>query len=178
VTDHIERITENGIVLKSGVTIEADIIVTATGLNLVTLGEIEFKVDGNEVDFAQTWTYKGLAYSDVPNLVSTFGYINASWTLRADVVANYSCRLLNHMKKTGTQQATPRLRAQDQGMKARPWIDDFSAGYMQRMMHLMPRQGDHAPWLNPQLIAVDKQMIVKSPIDDGAMQFTKAKALV
>jgi cation diffusion facilitator CzcD-associated flavoprotein CzcO len=178
VTDHIERITENGILLKSGVTIEADIIVTATGLNLVTLGEIEFKVDGNEVDFAQTWTYKGLAYSDVPNLVSTFGYINASWTLRADVVANYSCRLLNHMKKTGTQQATPRLRAQDQGMKARPWIDDFSAGYMQRMMHLMPRQGDHAPWLNPQLIAVDKQMIVKSPIDDGAMQFTKAKALV
>jgi hypothetical protein len=82
------------------------------------------------------------------------------------------------MKKTGTQQATPRLRAQDQGMTARPWIDDFSAGYMQRMMHLMPKQGDHAPWINPQLIAVDKQMIVKSPIDDGAMQFTKAKALV
>jgi len=86
--------------------------------------------------------------------------------------------LLNKMKSTGTQQATPRLRAQDQNMTPRPWINDFSAGYMERMMHLMPKQGDHAPWINPQLIAVDKQMIVKSPIDDGAMQFSKVKTSV
>ena len=178
VTDHIDRFVENGILLKSGEVLEADVIVTATGLNLVTLGEIDFEVDGHTVDFAKTWTYKGLGYSEVPNLVSTFGYINASWTLRADVVSTYTCRLLNHMRATGTQQATPRLRAEDQRMTARPWIDDFSAGYMQRMMHLMPMQGDHAPWINPQLIAVDKQMIVKSPIDDGAMKFTKAKTLV
>jgi cation diffusion facilitator CzcD-associated flavoprotein CzcO len=136
------------------------------------------EVDGHEVDFANTWTYKGLAYSDVPNLVSTFGYINASWTLRADVVSKYVCRLLNHMKSTGTQQATPRLRPQDANMPARPWIDDFSAGYMLRVMHLMPKQGDHEPWINPQLIARDKQIIVKAPIDDGAMQFTKTPALV
>ena len=178
VTDEIVCFTESGIQLKSGEMLEADIIVTATGLNLVSLGEIDVFVDGQAIDFAQTWTYKGLAYSDVPNLVSTFGYINASWTLRADVVANYTCRLLNKMKSTGTQQATPRLRAQDQNMTPRPWINDFSAGYMERMMHLMPRQGDHAPWINPQLIAVDKQMIVKSPIDDGAMQFSKVKTSV
>ena len=178
VTDEIVCFTESGIQLKSGEMLEADIIVTATGLNLVSLGEIDVFVDGQAIDFSQTWTYKGLAYSDVPNLVSTFGYINASWTLRADVVANYTCRLLNKMKSTGTQQATPRLRAQDQNMTPRPWINDFSAGYMERMMHLMPKQGDHAPWINPQLIAVDKQMIVKSPIDDGAMQFSKVKTSV
>jgi monooxygenase len=178
VTDHIDCFVENGIRLVSGRVLEADIIITATGLNLVTLGEMSVEVDGREVDFADTWTYKGLAYSDVPNLVSTFGYINASWTLRADVVSKYVCRLLNHMKATGTQQATPRLRLQDEGMPARPWIDDFSAGYMLRVMHLMPKQGDHEPWINPQLIARDKQIIVKAPIDDGAMQFTKTPALV
>lgn len=178
VTDHIDRFVENGVKLVSGEVLEADIIVTATGLNLVTLGEMSVEVDGHEVDFARTWTYKGLAYSDVPNLVSTFGYINASWTLRADVVSKYVCRLLNHMTKTGTQQATPRLRPEDANMPERPWIDDFSAGYMLRVMHLMPKQGDHEPWINPQLIARDKQIIVKAPIDDGAMQFTKTPALV
>ncbi len=178
VTDHIDRFVENGIKLVSGEVLEADIIVTATGLNLVTLGEMSVEVDGHEVDFARTWTYKGLAYSDVPNLVSTFGYINASWTLRADVVSKYVCRLLNHMTKTGTQQATPRLRPEDANMPERPWIDDFSAGYMLRVMHLMPKQGDHEPWINPQLIARDKQIIVKAPIDDGAMRFTKTPALV
>ncbi len=178
VTDRIDRFVENAIRLESGEVLEADVIITATGLNLVTLGEMSVEVDGHEVDFARTWTYKGLAYSDVPNLVSTFGYINASWTLRADVVSKYVCRLLNHMTKTGTQQATPRLRPEDANMPERPWIDDFSAGYMLRVMHLMPKQGDHEPWINPQLIARDKQTIVKAPIDDGAMQFTKTPALV
>ena len=173
VTDEIDRFTASGVVLKSGTTIDVDIIITATGLNLVTLGEVDFMVDGEAIDFSKTWTYKGLAYSDVPNLVSTFGYINASWTLRADVVSNYVCRLLNHMKATKTQQATPRLRPEDAGMAEHPWIDNFPAGYMQRVMHLMPKQGDHEPWLNPQLISRDKKMIVKSPIDDGVMQFTK-----
>lgn len=178
VTDRIDHFTESGVVLESGTTIAADIVITATGLNLVTLGEVTFTVDGNPVDFSRTWTYKGLGFSDVPNLVTTFGYINASWTLRADVVSHFVCRVLNHLKSTGTQIATPRLRPEDVDMPRRPWVDDFSAGYMRRVMHLMPKQGDHEPWLNPQLISRDKKMIVKARIDDGCLQFTKVAARV
>jgi monooxygenase len=178
VTDHIASFTETGIQLASGEHLEADIIVTATGLELVTLGEMDFFVDGNQVDFAKTWTYKGFAYSDIPNLASTFGYINASWTLRSDLTAEYVCRLLNHMRKKGVVQCTPRLREQDRNMKERPWIDGFSSGYMQRMMHRMPRQGDHEPWINPQNYRRDKKMFKHSPIDDGVMQFSKHSARV
>ncbi|HSP29083.1 MAG TPA: NAD(P)/FAD-dependent oxidoreductase, partial [Ilumatobacteraceae bacterium] len=113
VTDHIDTFTETGILLESGEHLEADIIVTATGLNMVTLGEVDFVVDGEPVDFSETIAYKGFAYSDVPNLASTFGYVNASWTLRADLIARYVCRLLNHMDETGTQICTPRMRASD-----------------------------------------------------------------
>ena len=178
VTDHITSFTETGIQLASGEHLEADIIVTATGLELVTLGEMDFFVDGNQVDFAKTWTYKGFAYSDIPNMASTFGYINASWTLRSDLTAEYVCRLLNHMRKKGVAQCTPRLREQDRNMKERPWIDGFSSGYMQRMMHRMPRQGDHEPWINPQNYRRDKKMFKHSPIDDGVMQFSKQSARV
>ena len=178
VTDHITSFTETGIQLASGEHLVADIIVTATGLELVTLGEMDFFVDGNQVDFAKTWTYKGFAYSDIPNMASTFGYINASWTLRSDLTAEYVCRLLNHMRKKGVAQCTPRLREQDHNMKERPWIDGFSSGYMQRMMHRMPRQGDHEPWINPQNYRRDKKMFKHSPIDDGVMQFSKQSARV
>ena len=178
VTDHITSFTETGIQLASGEHLDADIIITATGLELVTLGEMDFFVDGNQVDFAKTWTYKGFAYSDIPNLASTFGYINASWTLRSDLTAEYVCRLLNHMRKKGVAQCTPRLREQDRNMKERPWIDGFSSGYMQRMMHRMPRQGDHEPWINPQNYRRDKKMFKHSPIDDGVMQFSKQSARV
>jgi monooxygenase len=178
VTDHIASFTETGIQLASGEHLDADIIVTATGLELVTLGEMDFFVDGNQVDFAKTWTYKGFAYSDIPNMASTFGYINASWTLRSDLTAEYVCRLLNHMRKKGVVQCTPRLREQDHNMKERPWIDGFSSGYMQRMMHRMPRQGDHEPWINPQNYRRDKKMFKHSPIDDGVMQFSKQSARV
>jgi monooxygenase len=175
VTDHIERFDETGIVLRSGEHLDADIIVTATGLELVTLGEVAFEVDGEPVDFSRTWTYKGMAYSDVPNLVSTFGYINASWTLRADLISEYVCRLLNHMRATGTDQCTPRLRPSDQGMPERPWIDDFSPGYIKRVLHLFPKQGDREPWINPQNYGRDKKMFRTSAIDDGCMQFTRAR---
>ena len=178
VTDHIASFTETGIQLASGEHLEADVIVTATGLELVTLGEMDFMVDGKQVDFSQTWTYKGFAYSDIPNMASTFGYINASWTLRSDLTAEYVCRLLNHMRKKGVAQCTPRLREQDRNMKQRPWIDGFSSGYMQRMMHRMPRQGDHEPWINPQNYRRDKKMFKHSPIDDGVMQFTKQSTRV
>jgi cation diffusion facilitator CzcD-associated flavoprotein CzcO len=172
VTDHIDRFTETGIKLKSGQQLDADIIVTATGLNLVVLGEVEFVVDGTPVDFSQTWTYKGMMYSGVPNLVCTFGYINASWTLRADLTSEYVCRLINHMDKTGTRMVVPQLRASDRNMPARPWIDYFSSGYMRRMMHRFPKQGDREPWINPQNYSRDKKMIRFGPLEDGALIFS------
>ena len=172
VTDTIRTFTEEGIELESGRTLEADIIVTATGLQLVTLGEVELYVDGEPVDISRTWTYKGFAYSDVPNLASSFGYINASWTLRADLICEYVCRLLNHMSETGTTQCTPRLRDSDHDMPRRDWIEDFSSGYMQRSMHLMPKQGDREPWINPQDYKRDKKMFKHDPVDDGVMRFT------
>lgn len=174
VTDHIECVDENGIRLTSGKRLDADIIVTATGLNLVTLGKVSFVVDGDAVDFASTWSYKGCSYSDVPNLASSFGYINASWTLRADLTCEYVCRLLNHMEKTGTTQCTPRLRPDDLTMQPRPWIDNFSAGYMERVMNQFPRQGDREPWINPQNYKRDKKLFRESPVDDGVMMFSRA----
>jgi cation diffusion facilitator CzcD-associated flavoprotein CzcO len=172
VTDTIETFTKTGILLSSGEHLAADIIVTATGLQLVTLGEADIVVDGEHIDFAKTRTYKGMAYSDVPNLATSFGYINASWTLRADLTCTYVCRLLNHMRDTGTRQCTPRLRPGEENMPSRPWIDGFSSGYMQRVMHLMPSQGDREPWINPQNYDKDKRMFREGRLDDGAMQFT------
>ena len=178
VTDTIANFTETGITLASGETLEADIIVTATGLNLVTLGEMDFVVDGKPVDFAKTWSYKGFGYSGVPNMGSVFGYINASWTLRADLICTYVCRLLNHMKETGTEICVPELRESDKDMPERPWIDSFTSGYMERSMHKFPRQSDREPWINPQNFKRDKKMFRKSPIEDGAMRFTKSRARV
>jgi cation diffusion facilitator CzcD-associated flavoprotein CzcO len=174
VTDRIVTFTEEGIELESGEVLEADIIVTATGLELVTLGEVDFVVDGDRVDFAETWTYKGLAYSDVPNLASSFGYISASWTLRADLTCEYVCRLLNHMARTGTDICVPRLRPSDRDMPARPWIDDFSAGYIQRMLPRLPKQGDRVPWVNTQSYRRDKKLLREDPVSDGVMRFERA----
>jgi cation diffusion facilitator CzcD-associated flavoprotein CzcO len=176
VTDRIDHFTDAGLQLESGDKLEADIIVTATGLNMKVLGGTKFSVDGAPLDFADTFTYKGMMYSDVPNLVQTFGYINASWTLRADLTSEYVCRLINRMDELGMRQCTPRLRDQDQNMQTRPWIDDFSAGYMQRVMHLFPKQGDHLPWLNTQNYALDKKMIRHAPLEDGALTFSNAIA--
>jgi cation diffusion facilitator CzcD-associated flavoprotein CzcO len=171
VTGHIEHFTESGIQMKSGEKVEAEIIVTATGLELEVMGGVQFSVDGADIDFAKTWTYKGMMYSGIPNLVQTFGYINASWTLRADLNSEYVCRLLNRMDELGVDQCVPQLRPEDANMPARPWVDDFTAGYMQRMMHLMPKQGDRAPWQNTQDYAADKKMIRKAPIEDGVIRF-------
>jgi monooxygenase len=171
VTDRIDTFTENGIRLESGEELPADIIVTATGLNLVVLGGAAIGVDGKAVNFPETFSYKGMMYSDVPNLVSTFGYINASWTLRADLTAEYVCRLINHMDKISMRQCTPRLREADRNMPTRRWIDGFSSGYMQRVMHLFPKQGDREPWINPQTYARDKKMIRHAAIEDGVLIF-------
>jgi len=174
VTDQIDTFTPTGIKLESGEHLDADIIVTATGLQLVTVGDMDFSVDGEAVDFSERWSYKGLAYSDIPNMVSTFGYINASWTLRADLTCEWVCRVLNHMTETGTDVVTARLRPSDNDMPRRPWIDDFSSGYMQRMMALMPKQGDREPWLNTQRVSEDRKLIADAPIADDVLQFTRA----
>ena len=171
VTDHIDTFTETGIALKSGQELKADIIVTATGLNLVVLGGVEVIVDGRPVDFSKRYTYRGLMFSDVPNLVSTFGYINTSWTLRADLNAEYVCRLINHMDKLGVRQCTPRLRADDLTMPTRPFIQNFSSGYVQRNMHLLPKQGDREPWVNPQNYRRDKKLLLRDSIEDGVLVF-------
>ncbi|MEM7093017.1 MAG: NAD(P)/FAD-dependent oxidoreductase [Actinomycetota bacterium] len=178
VTDTIESFTETGIQLTSGQHLDADIIVTATGLNLVTVGDMDFVVDGETVDFSETWTYRGIGYSGIPNMASTFGYINASWTLRADLVSRFVCRLLNHMDEQGTDVVTPMLRPSDRDMPVRPWIDDFSSGYMQRMMPLLPRQGDREPWTNPQRYAIERKELLRAPLDDGTLVFAATREMV
>jgi monooxygenase len=174
VTDEIDHFTEGGILLKSGRELEADIIVTATGLQMVALGEAAFSVDGETVDFANTWTYKGLMISGLPNLVNTFGYINASWTLGSDLTAEYLCQLINHMDGLGVEQVTPQLRDSDRNMQAYPHFRDFSSGYMQRVMHLFPKQGDSEPWVNTQDYIRDRELLGNARFDDGALVFSRA----
>ncbi len=176
VTDHIETLTKKGIRLRSGEELDADIIVAATGLNLKVLGGARFEVDGEPVNFPETFTYKGMMYSDVPNLIQTFGYINASWTLRADLTAEYTCRLIDHMDAKGATRAVPRLRDEDRGMQTRQWIEDFTPNYMKRVMHLFPKQGDREPWLNTQDYRRDRKMIRKAPLEDGALIFDDPRA--
>ncbi len=171
VTEQIDTFTQDGLKLKTGEVLPADIIVTATGLKLSVLSGVEFVVDGESVKVPETFSYKGMMLSGVPNMIQTFGYINASWTLRADLTSEYICRLLNYMDEVGMKQVTPTLRAEDAGMAARPWIDDFPAGYMTRAMHLFPRQGE-GPWRNTQDFAADKKMVRRAPIADSALVFS------
>ncbi len=171
VTEIIDCITQDGVKLKNGEVLAADILVTATGLNLQLLGGVQFTKDGEAIHFPDTVSYKGMMYSGIPNLVQTFGYVNASWTLRADLTAEYACRVINHMDKLAVSQVTPQLRDEDADMVLGPWIEDFSAGYMQRVMHLFPKQGHKDPWRNTQDYALDKKLIRRAPIEDGALIF-------
>ena len=174
VTDHVEKITAAGVQLASGQHLDADIIVCATGLELVILGGAEFTLDGEVIDFANEWTYKGMMCSNIPNMVHTFGYINASWTLRSDLIATWVCRLLNHMRAKEWTTATPRIEGElAESMSQRFWIDDFSAGYMQRVMHRFPKQGDQMPWMNPQNYRKDRKMFRDDPIEDEALTFER-----
>jgi len=172
VTDRIAQITESGIELASGETIDADIIVTATGLEMKLLGGAEFSVDGEPVHFPDTYSYKGMMFSDVPNLIYTIGYINASWTLRSELVAEFVCRLINHLDETGTDTCIPRLRPSDENMPENAMIANFSPGYIQRGMHLFPKQGDRDPWRNTQNYMLDKEIIRNAPIADGVLEFS------
>ncbi len=171
-TDTIERFTHDGLELASGETVEADFIVVATGLRMKVLNGIRLSVDGSAVHPPEHWSYKGMMLSDVPNLIQTFGYINASWTLRADLTAAWACRLINTMDRKGKRQATPRLGDAHRDMTPRPWIDDFPAGYVLRALDFLPRQGDHDPWRNTQDYALDVRLVKRSPIEDGTLELT------
>lgn len=173
VTDQIDSFTEDGILLKSGNQLPADIIITATGLQLLVLGGVKFSLDGRPIDFADTYTYLGMMNSGIPNLISTFGYVNASWTLRADLIADYTCRLINHMDGVGATVATPTLRPEELEMEKRPYVADFSAGYIQRMLSEMPKQGDRQPWLYIQDYLTEKRMFEGRAVDDGVIIFKK-----
>ena len=174
VTDHIETFTEKGVKLTSGLELEADLIVTATGLNLEVLNGVQITVDGERIDPARTLSYKGMMYSGVPNLASSFGYTNASWTLKCDLTCEYVCRLLNHMQKRGFRQCTP--RNSDASITAQPWID-FSSGYVQRSLHKFPKQGSRAPWKLHQNYARDILLLRFGRLEDGVMEFSNPTPL-
>ncbi len=169
VTDHIETFTPNGLKLKSGKELEADIIVTATGLQLELLGGMQVSIDGVPRNISKTMSYKGMMYSDVPNLASAFGYTNASWTLKCDLTCEYVCRILNHMDKTGTVQCTPR---KDPDVQEAPWID-FSSGYIQRAANILPKQGTRKPWKLYQNYFLDLVTLKFSAVDDGTLEFSR-----
>ena len=173
VTDHIESFVSNGIRLRSGRVLEADIIISATGLELRPFGDMALRVDGAGVDLAKTWTYKGIMYSDVPNLAWTFGYIRTSWTMRADLVSEFVCRLLAHMDERAMRRCTPRLRPEDENMPRRSFIDaqDFSPGYMRRAMARFPGQGDREPWINSQDYYAEKNALPGCELDDGVLVY-------
>lgn len=169
VTDHIETFTPNGIKLRSGAELAADLIVTATGLNLVMLGGLQVCVDGQNIDLSKTLSYKGMMYSGVPNLASAIGYTNASWTLKCDLTCEYVCRLLNHMDAHGYRQCTPRNN--DPAVVAQSRID-FSPGYIRRSLHKFPRQGSKKPWKLHQNYALDMMSLKFGAVRDGAMEFS------
>ena len=171
VTDHIDRFTATGLRLKSGRTLEADVVVAATGLRLQHLGGVAVEVDGAPVKFSQSMGYKGCMYSDVPNMASCFGYTNASWTLKCDLTCDYVCRLLNHMEARGLAFAVPRKR--DPALTEAPMLS-FTSGYVQRAIENFPKQGSKAPWKLRQNYALDLLDMKFSRLDDGSLEFHRA----
>lgn len=174
VTDHIDTFTAKGIQLQSGETLEADIIVTATGFNLNVLGDIAFTIDGEPLAFHDTVSYQGTMFTGVPNMAWVFGYFRASWTLRADLIADFVCRLLKHMDDKGVEVVVPQLRPEDEGMALLPWVDpeNFNPGYIQRGLHLLPKQGDREPWRHTQDYWNERDLMPVSDLDDGALRYS------
>jgi cation diffusion facilitator CzcD-associated flavoprotein CzcO len=173
VTDEIERFTATGIQLKSGKTLEADIIVTATGFHLNVLGDIAFTIDGGPLVFSDTVTYRGMMFTGAPNMAWVFGYFRASWTLRSDLVADFVCRLLNHMRAKGARMVTPASRPEDQDMPLLSWIDpeNFNPGYLMRGMHLLPKRGDKPEWQHTQDYWHEKDELPAIDLDDPAFVY-------
>ncbi len=175
VTDRIDTFTERGLQLASGAELEADLIVTATGLNLLALGGMQIAVDGQEVELGETMSYKGMMLSGVPNLALALGYTNASWTLKCDLTCEYVCRLLMHMDEHGYRQCTPQNR--DPSITELPFID-FTSGYVLRSIDQFPKQGSRAPWRLYQNYALDILSLKFGSIEDGAIEFSHTGAAV
>jgi monooxygenase len=169
VTDHIKTFTETGLLLESGAELDADVIITATGLELLFIGGIELTVDGEAVDLPSKLTYKGMMLEGVPNLALAIGYTNASWTLKCDLTCDYVTRLLNHMHETGMRQCTP--VNSDASVTAEPLLG-LTSGYVQRSAHKFPKQGSKFPWQVHQSYLADYRALKLSGIDDGAMVFS------
>jgi monooxygenase len=174
VTDQIETFTETGIRLKSGRELPADIIVTATGLKLQMLGGIALTVDGKPVKFGETMNFRGTLLSDVPNFANVFGYTNASWTLKSDLVSAYVARLINYMDRHGYDQCTPRRR--DPSAVPEPFLD-FSSGYIVRALGELPRQGSKKPWRLYQNYVLDLISLRYGPVNDDALEFSRRREL-
>lgn len=169
VTDHIERFDETGILLKSGQHLDADIIITATGLDLQMMGGMEVKVDGKPYKTADKMYYKGVMFEDLPNFGMTFGYTNASWTLKADLTSEYICRLIKLMDKKGVRQVTPRNH--DAAVHQEDMIS-LASGYIQRAADKLPKQGNKAPWKLNQNYTLDLMMLRFGKMEDGVIEFS------
>jgi len=169
VTDTIERFTETGIRLTSGDELEADIVVTATGFDLSLFGNVAFTVDGEPVDFTQQVTYLGIMITNVPNMAYVFGYFRASWTLRADLVSQFVCRLLSKMDEQGTPVVVPQLRPEDADMALLDWSDpeNFNPGYVMRSQHRMFKRGDREPWTHHKEYTEERAILPTADLDDG-----------
>jgi cation diffusion facilitator CzcD-associated flavoprotein CzcO len=170
VTDRIEAFTERGLRLESGRELEADIIVTATGLNLLFLGGVEVSVDGEAVEIPSRMTYKGMMLNGVPNSALTVGYTNASWTLKADLTSEYVCRLLAHMDEHGYDKCVAEVT--DPSVTPEPLLD-FTSGYVLRSIDQLPKSGSKEPWKLRQNYVFDLRTIRRAPIDDGALRFSR-----
>ncbi|MCW1383864.1 NAD(P)/FAD-dependent oxidoreductase [Novosphingobium sp. KCTC 2891] len=176
VTDRIERIDATGIQLASGQHLDADVIVTATGLKLAVAGKIALSMDGVPIDLSDHYYYKGVMFSNLPNLAAVFGYLNASWTLRADINADYVCRLLNRMKDTGRDVATPVLP--DESKLVFDDVFDFSSGYLMRGKHLQPKSATDLRWRLNQDYVRDRAFMKTDPVDDGILTLSQAEPAV
>ncbi len=173
VTDEIDNFTETGIALRSGAELAADMVITATGFDLSVLGDIRFCIDGEPLVFSDTVTYRGMMFTGVPNMAWVFGYFRASWTLRADLIADFVCRLLGHMREIGAARVTPALRDDDADMELLGWIDpeNFNPGYIMRGMHLLPRRGDKPEWQHSQDYWTEKDTLPNAALDDGCLTY-------
>ena len=173
VTDEIDRFTEKGILTKSGEELEADLIITATGFNLCSMGDIAFSVNGKPVDFHDTVTYRGMMFTSVPNMAWIFGYFRASWTLRVDMVGDFICRLLKHMQQKGAKKVSVALREEDKDMPILDWIDpeDFNPGYIMRNMHLLPKRGTKRDWQHTQDYWAEQKEFPLIDLDDEAFVY-------
>jgi len=174
VTGHIDKFEAGGARLTDGTLIEADIIITATGLRLAVAGKIAVSLNGEPVQFNERFYYKGCMFSNLPNLAVVFGYLNASWTLRADINSDYICRVLNTQREKGAEIVTPVLTEEAEAQIEEDDVFDFSSGYIQRSKHIMPRNAVRYPWRLNQDYLADRKQLKESPVEDGLLTFTRA----